>query len=202
MAFGIRAYPGGTWLPRAGVVRMPPTWTEAPGGAHPWEREIAAGELELPEPETERPPRIAYVDDVEETGQRRTTIGYRVRDLGRAAGSLRTGLRRYELEPGRVGPPPHCHSAEEELFVVLEGGGTLLLGEDEHPVGRGNVVARPPGTRIAHAFRAGDRGLAYLAYGTRVPNDIAFYPRSGKVYLRGVGLMTKLDHLDYWDGED
>jgi len=202
LAFGMRAYPGGTWLPRAGVVRMPPTWIETPGGAHPWEREIAAGDLELPDPEAERQARIVHVDGVAETEQRRTTIGYRLRDLGRAAGSLRTGLRRYELDPGKLGAPPHCHSAEEELFVVLEGDGTLLLGEDEHPVRRGSVVARPPGTRAAHAFRAGDDGLTYLAYGTREPNDIAYYPRSGKVYLRGVGLMARLEPLEYWEHED
>lgn len=202
LAFGMRAYPGGTWLPRAGVVRMPPAWAEAPGGAHPWEREIAAGELELPEPEAERPSLIVHVDEVEEEAFARATVGARVRYLGRAAGSLLTGLRRYELEPGKLGAPPHCHSAEEEIFVVLEGEGTLLLGDDEHPVRRGSVVARPPGTRVAHAFRAGEQGLVYLAYGTREPNDIAFYPRSGKVYLRGVGVIGRLEPLDYWDGEE
>ena len=45
----------------------------------------------------------------------------------------------------------------------------------------GSVVARPPGTGVAHAFRAGDGRLTLLAYGTREPNDIVFFPRSGKV---------------------
>ena len=71
--------------------------------------------------------------------------------------------------------PPHCHSAEEELFVVLDGDGTLLLGDDEHPVRTGSIVARPPGSGVAHAFRAGDSGLTLLAFGTRDPNDIVFY---------------------------
>jgi uncharacterized cupin superfamily protein len=102
---------------------------------------------------------------------------------------------------GKLNCPPHCHSAEEELFVILDGEGACLLGEEEHPVRAGHVIARPPGTRIAHAFRAGDAGLTLLAYGTRVPNDIAYYPRSNKVYFRGVGLMTRVDRLDYWDGE-
>ena len=44
-------------------------------------------------------------------------------------------------------------------------------------------------------------GVTYLAYGTREPDDIAYYPRSNKVYFRGVGLMTRLEHLDYDDGE-
>jgi uncharacterized cupin superfamily protein len=70
-----------------------------------------------------------------------------------------------------------------------------------HPVRAGSVVARPPRTRVGHAFRASTGGMKLLAYGTREPNDIAWYPRSKKVYFRGVGLMTRLPELDYWDGE-
>jgi uncharacterized cupin superfamily protein len=77
----------------------------------------------------------------------------------------------------------------------------LLLGDDEHPVRRGHVVARPAGTRVGHAFRAGEAGLTLLTYGTRDPNDIAYYPRSKKVYFRGIGVLTRLEQLDYWDGE-
>ena len=47
----------------------------------------------------------------------------------------------------------------------------------------------------------GDDGLVYLAYGTRVPNDISFYPDSGKVNLRGVGVIFRPERVDYWDGE-
>jgi len=67
--------------------------------------------------------------------------------------------------------------------------------------GTGHVVARPPGTRVGHSIVAGPDGITYLAYGTREPNDICFYPRSNKVYFRGVGLMTRLEKLDYDDGE-
>ena len=35
----------------------------------------------------------------------------------------------------------------------------------------------------------------------REPNDIAWYPRSRKVYFRRVGLMARLPELGYWDGE-
>ena len=36
---------------------------------------------------------------------------------------------------------------------------------------------------------------------TREPNDIAYYPRSGKVSLRGVGVIGRIERLGYWDGE-
>jgi uncharacterized cupin superfamily protein len=201
LAFGQRVYPGGTWLPRAGVVRMPPTWVETPGAPHPWEREAAAGELEFPEP-GERASTIVNLEDVELDPESRPGYEGAWRELARAAGSLRTGLNHVEVAPGRLGTPFHCHSAEEEIFVILDGEGTLLLGDERIPVRRGHVVARPPGTRVAHALQAGGEGLTYLAYGTREPNDIAYYPRSNKIYWRGVGVMARVEKLDYWDGEE
>ena len=63
-------------------------------------------------------------------------------------------------------------------------------------------MARPAATRVAHAFRAGGAGLTLLAYGTREPNDITYYRRSGKVALRGVELIGRIERLDYWDGEE
>jgi uncharacterized cupin superfamily protein len=44
--------------------------------------------------------------------------------------------------------------------------------------------------------------LTLLTYGTREPNDIVYYPRSGKVALWGVGVVGRIEPLDYWDGED
>jgi uncharacterized cupin superfamily protein len=201
LAFGQRAYAAGTWLPRAGLVRTPPTWVETPGDPHPWEREENAGELEFPEP-SGRPAKIVKLEEVELESESRPGYAGVWRELGRAAGSLRTGLNYVQVDPGELGNPLHCHSAEEEIFVVLEGEGMLLLGEERIPVRRGHVVARPPGTRVAHALEAGDAGLTYLAYGTREPNDIAYYPRSNKIYWRGVGVMARVEKLDYWDGEE
>ena len=60
---------------------------------------------------------------------------------------------------------------------------------------------RPAATRVPHAFRAGSAGLTYLAYGTREPNDICWYPRSNKVFFRGLGVIGRLELLDYSDGE-
>ena len=210
LAFGERANPALTYLPRSGVVRMGVT-LEVPDGPHPFEREAAAGELDLPKP-TERPRTIVNVTDVEVLERHRETTHSDWRDLGRAAGSVRTGLKHITVTPGKLTAPPHCHSAEEEIFVVLEGEGTLELTPapytpwgaepDTHPVRTGSVIARPAGTRLAHTFRAGDQGLAVLAYGTRDPNDIAYYPRSQKLYIRGAGVIVRAEHVDYWEGEE
>ena len=208
LAFGQRTYAAGvTWLPRAGVAWLGETW--APVGAeddHPWAREAAAGPAEIAETSA-RPETIVNVEDVESVERDGATVGRRVRNLGRAAGSVRTGLRIAEVLPGKLNAPPHCHSAEEEIFVVVEGNGDLLLWEEdgiaEQSVRAGSVVARLAGTGVAHAFRAGEPGLTVLMYGTRDPNDICYYPRSGKVFFTGLGVIARLgEPLDYWDGED
>ena len=198
LAYGHRTRAGGSYVPYGNVFWLDGTWTEAGTGAHPFEREP---ELPWPAP-SERSPAIVNADDVEREERDGETVGRVRRDLARAAGSVRTGMRLYDVHAGKLGTPPHCHSAEEEIHVVLDGDGTLLLGHEELSVRRGHVVARPPGTGVAHAFRAGEHGLSYLAYGTREPNDITFYPRSGKVFLRGVGIAGHIEPLDYWEGED
>ena len=40
-----------------------------------------------------------------------------------------------------------------------------------------------------------------LEHGTREPDDIGWYLGSNKVYFRGVGLIARLEALDYLDGE-
>jgi uncharacterized cupin superfamily protein len=118
-----------------------------------------------------------------------------------AVGSQATGLKHATVRPGMLSSLPHCHSSEEEIFVVLEGSGTLLLGDEEHPMGPGSVVARPPGTGAAHAFRAGDDGLAMLCYGTREPGDIRYYPRSRTLAIPGLRASFTVEQVDLWDRE-
>jgi uncharacterized cupin superfamily protein len=197
LAFGMRSYHAGTLLPRAGMVRLDPAWVDASAETrHPWEREAAAGEPEVGEISA-RPPNIVHFSEATRLDVRASID----RDLGRSAGSERTGLCHVEVAAGKQGAPHHCHSAEEEVFVILEGSGTVRLGDEQAPFRAGHVLGRPPGTGVAHSFRAGDEGFTYLAYGTRDVNDIAYYPDSNKVNFRGIKLITRLERLDYWDGE-
>ena len=192
LAFGHRMRTPGAYLPNAERFWLLPSWTEAGQGPHPFEEEP---ELEWPEP-SPRPPNIVHMDDAESHDWRERDGGGLVRSLGASAGSVTTGLNHETIPPGLLNTTPHCHSAEEEIFVILGGEGTLLLGDEEHPMRPGHVVARPPGTRVPHAFRAGDAGLTMLSYGTREPNDITYYPRSGVFALRGIGLFGKIEPVD------
>ncbi|MGA9857372.1 MAG: cupin domain-containing protein [Solirubrobacteraceae bacterium] len=165
-------------------------------------REAECGPPPLPAQPGERPPTIVNLDDVEPVEIRRPRVSRFRRNLGRAAGSRLTGLQHVVIAPGHHATAAHCHSLEEEIFVILDGSGTLTLGEQETPVRAGHVISRPAGTGVAHDFQA-DSELTMLAYGTRNPGDVCFYPRSGKIAFRGVGVMARIERLtDYWDGED
>jgi uncharacterized cupin superfamily protein len=213
LVFGQRSYAANTLLPRAGVSWLGSTWVlQGAAEDHPWAREAAVGAPEIGEL-LPRPERIVNVADVPVSERHRTRVVSTWRDLGRAAGSERTGLRHCTVAPGKLSNPSHCHAAEEEIFVVLEGSGELELTPvpraasdgaqpETHPVRAGTTVARPAGSGMAHTFRAGDDGLTMLAYGTRDTNDIVYYPHSGKVSFRGVGLIARVEALDYWEGED
>jgi uncharacterized cupin superfamily protein len=172
-----------TYLPRAKVMWCGPRWVPL-DSPHPFRAEGLAGPLERPEidPARPRPANVVALQDVE------AGFGGRRRSLGEAAGASLAGLNYVTLHNGETGAPLHCHALEEELFYVLEGSGTLTLGDDEHPLGPGDVVARPPSTGVAHGLKAGDNGLTYLVYGTREPGDSVYYPDSGQVRLRGLGV--------------
>jgi uncharacterized cupin superfamily protein len=204
LVFGTRHPTELGWLPRSSAVRLGWPWVVGRTD-DPWDVEAQAEPLAFADP-APRPPNIVNLQDVD------GAYGGVQKPVAAAAGSVRTGLNWVDLPAGARGAPPHCHSADEEAFVILDGAGTLELwpapiaaqrgaAREDVAVRAGHVVARPPGTKVAHSFVAGERGLTFLAYGTREPNDVAYYPRSNKIYWRGVGVIGRVEHLDYADGE-
>jgi uncharacterized cupin superfamily protein len=198
LVFGERRDSRLTALPRIGLAWSFPRWVELADGDHPFAREAAAGPPECPPPLAERPHNVVALADAP------TAFGGAVRLLGEAAGARATGLKHIALPPGRQGAPPHCHSQEEEIFVVLDGDGTLQLwprgagaeNPEEHPLRAGDVISRLAGTGVAHALRAGEQGLTYLAYGTRESGDMCFYPETGRVALRGLGIALRSPEIE------
>jgi uncharacterized cupin superfamily protein len=197
LAFSSGSPTGLTTLPRAGVTWTGSRWLPA-DAPHPFAAEPPAAELP---PLAPRPPTIVALADVEPRTRSVGRVHHVRRDLGTAAGSVLSGLQHVDVPPGKFSSTRHCHSLEDEIFVVFAGGGTVLLGDEATPVRTGSVVYRPAGTEVAHTFQAGDDGLTLLAYGTREPGDNCWYPDSGKDFLGGIGIIARVEPLDYWDGE-
>lgn len=73
--------------------------------------------------------------------------------IGLAAGASELGCALYELDPGGQAAPYHCHHANEELLIVLEGELELRSPEGKRVVGPGGVLAFPAGPDGAHRVR-------------------------------------------------
>ena len=207
LAFGTREPDESPRYPRLGMSLVGRRAVESgPGmaGRAPIQfiRERDVGPPELPATPDPRPDTIVNLHDVGAQTVTRTRVCRTRRNLGRAVGSARTGLQHVEVTAGKESTAQHCHSMEEEIFVILDGDGTLVLNEEETAVRPGHVIARPAGTGVAHLLRAGESGLKYLAYGTREPGDVCYYPRSRKIAFRGLGVVARVELVGYWDGED
>ncbi len=207
LAFGTREYDETPGFPQTGISLIGSRTAETGPGAvdgapTQFLREAQHGPPQLPTEPDPRPSTIVNLDEVTPVTVTRPLVQRTRRRVSAAAGSTISGLQHVEVAPEKEGTAQHCHSIEEEIFVILGGAGTLLLDSEETPVRPGHVIARPAATGVAHVLRAGPQGLTYLAYGTRDPGDVCYYPRSNKIAFRGVGVMARLESLDYWDGED
>jgi len=207
LVFGTRHPTELGWLPRSRAIRFGWPWVEGRDD-DPWDVEASVEPLEVGEP-APRPQNIRNVDEIEpETFGNQTFAYFTPDDATKLA-----GLAWERLPAGKMGSVPHCHSAEEEVFVILGGSATLHLWpspdrvaragaqREEHALRPGHLVARPPGTGVSHHFVAGTDGVEMLVYGTRDPNDISWFPRSNKMHWRGLGVIGRIETLDYFDGE-
>jgi uncharacterized cupin superfamily protein len=193
LAMGERTKAEVSRLPRTRSLGSNRAWWRAGDGTDPFSAEAALGPLDVPA-ELTRPRWLVAAADVEARpwgGDAATGA-----DLGRALGSETTGLKLVRMPPGVRGVTKHCHSGEEELFHVLEGDGWFEIGDERHDVRAGHLVARPAGTGMPHTYGAGPGGMAVLAYGQRDTNDMTFYPDSGVVSLRGLGVRFRVEQVE------
>jgi len=114
------------------------------------------------------------------------------------------------IAPGRRGCPYHLHHAQEEMFVVIAGSGTLRVAGELLPLKAGDVAFLPAGPEYPHQIiNTSDAPLKVLSISTMETPEICEYPDSGKYLAEGSldrGQPFKIidrcgDGLDYWDGE-
>jgi uncharacterized cupin superfamily protein len=114
------------------------------------------------------------------------------------------------IAAGKRACPYHFHHAQEEMFLILKGNGTLRVAEELIPVKEGDVIFIPPGEAYPHQLiNTSEADLAYLSVSTREHPELVEYPDSGKLMSisvdaqgrRNVVLGRKAESLDYWEGE-
>jgi quercetin dioxygenase-like cupin family protein len=75
-------------------------------------------------------------------------------------GSYLEFVNEFQLDPG-VSIQPHLHNSHE-FYYVLKGGGTMRVGDEERPMGVGEMVHIGPNE--AHSLRAGEDGVRCFAF--------------------------------------
>jgi uncharacterized cupin superfamily protein len=143
------------------------------------------------------------------------TIGNRQKfaaSIGRLSTQLgmeKIGCTVVDLEPGKRAWPYHLHYGQEELFIVLEGRGTLRYDDGEYEIRQGEVFFAGTGPGTAHQIvNTSNSKLRYLALSSMGDPEICYYPDSrkyGAYSSRDDGSVRFLahenSHLDYFDGE-
>lgn len=129
---------------------------------------------------------------------------FRVLSNTRGEAPNKIGVSYEELPPGKQSVPFHYHLIEEEHIVALEGECTLRLGEERYTLRAGDYVGFPAGQAAGHCLiNETDQPFRFLMIGDHAPNEVAVYPDSNKVMIRGMGraILRDENRLDYFDGE-
>lgn len=154
-------------------------------------------------------------EDVEWTECEKGETHFNRKKLSEAADGERIGCSLYEIPPGRRSWPYHYHTKNEEAIFVLDGTGTLRLGEKQLSISEGEYIALPANEEGAHrVINDSDNPLRYLMVSTMDEPDVTVYPDSGKfgVYAGSPpgstekrtieGYYQQADAVDYWRGEE
>jgi uncharacterized cupin superfamily protein len=128
--------------------------------------------------------------------------------LGTAAQKLGASID--TVAPGKRSCPYHFHYAQEEMFIVIEGSGTLRVAGEMLPIRTGDVIFVPPGPEYPHQIiNTSDAPLKYLSISTRESPEVCEYPDSGKYLAHASAdgarvfrvIQREGESVDYWDGE-
>jgi uncharacterized cupin superfamily protein len=130
--------------------------------------------------------------------------------LSEGSAARKLGVTVDIVAPGKRICPYHLHHAQEEMFIILEGSGTLRVAGEMLPLKKGDVIFIPPGPEYPHQIiNTSDAPLKYLSISTQEDPEIYEYPDSGKFMAEGslrsenpFEVIQRLGPpLDYWEGE-
>lgn len=165
----------------------------------------SARDMKKPSTKKPAPPVVVNVNDVKEIEQMEGKHwGSAWKPLTPALDAMpgRLGANLSRVPPGRTACPFHAHTREDEVFFVLSGRGVLRYGDTLQEIGAGDCISCLAGTGIAHQLaNPFDEELIYFAVGLNDPHEVCTYPDSGKVMVRSLKTVGRLEKTPYMDGE-
>ncbi|CAN5631634.1 hypothetical protein BH10ACT11_BH10ACT11_18390 [soil metagenome] len=177
---------GLTWLPRAKQFWIGRRWSPA-DMPPPFIADAELGALDVPAPESERPPTIRNLSELTlEEGRAGDKVVYATRDA-REMGSNRLVLAHDAMPPDSHNTDLHFHSAREECWFVRGGGCVGRMGDEGHELRAGSFWLSRPNDGVGHRVEVGPDGMDLITMGDLIPGDICIYPEKGSMKLaRGV----------------
>jgi len=155
--------------------------------------------------------RVANLDELAlEHGEKGDKFEWRSARIGKLLGAKDLGYSYDVVPPGKVSCPFHSHYAEEEMFFIVRGEGTLRYGAERRKVRAGDVICCPTGgPETAHQLvNDSNADLAYISVSTMMPAEVCEYPDSKKVGAYGGLTPSRVKHMtmadagvDYWKDE-
>jgi len=130
--------------------------------------------------------------------------------VGPLVGAKDLGYSYDVVPPGKRSCPFHSHRAEEEMFFIVRGSGTLRYGNETRKIRAGDFICCPTGgPETAHQIvNDGTEELAYISVSTMMPAEVCEYPDSGKIGAFGGEGAARVRHMtpagaavDYWKDE-
>jgi uncharacterized cupin superfamily protein len=127
---------------------------------------------------------------VEEVPEERWEVGElhaRRRRLGAAANAERLGVAIIEIAPGGRSTPPHSHTDEDEVFLVLAGSGLSWQSSGSkdvraYAIGADDVLLHPA-QGDAHTLIAGEDGLTVLVVAEGSRTHLTWLPRTRQFWV-------------------
>jgi uncharacterized cupin superfamily protein len=153
---------------------------------------------------------VINIDELElEHGSHGDKFEWNSSRIGPKLGAKDLGYSYDVIPPGKRGCPFHSHRAEEEMFFIVKGRGTLRYGNETRPIRAGDFICCPTGgPETAHQIvNDSDAELAYISVSTMMPAEVCEYPDSRKIGAFGSGTvrvrhLTQTDQaIDYWKDE-
>jgi mannose-6-phosphate isomerase-like protein (cupin superfamily) len=109
-------------------------------------------------------------DDVENASERFGLAPDMEARFARKAMGLEGGGFSYQkLAPNFRAPAAHRHGKQEEVYVIVAGGGRIKIEDELHDLHQWDAIRVPPQT--ARGFEAGPDGLELLAIGFGAGGD-------------------------------
>lgn len=126
--------------------------------------------------------------------------------IGPQLGAKDLGYSYDVVPPGKKSCPFHSHRAEEEMFFIVKGTGTLRYGSETRTIRAGDFICCPTGgPETAHQIiNDSDAELAYISVSTMMPAEVCEYPDSKKIGAFGgeVRHMTLVEsNVEYFLNE-